>query len=76
MKRKWPRFLAQVTHTWLRTSESAAEETNVIARPLVPNLPALPTCQITKQETKKTRVMQRNRTEKKNRMKRKITRWR
>ena len=30
--------------TSLRTSESAAEETNVIASPLVPNLPALPTC--------------------------------
>jgi hypothetical protein len=32
--------------TWLRTSESEAEATNVIARPLVPNRPALPTCKI------------------------------
>ena len=31
-------------HTLLRTSESEADETNVIASPLVPNLPALPTC--------------------------------
>lgn len=30
--------------TWLSVSESEAEETNVIARPLVPNLPARPTC--------------------------------
>lgn len=35
----------QISHyqTWLRTSESDAEETNVMASPLVPNLPALPT---------------------------------
>lgn len=30
--------------TWLSVSESEAEDTNVIARPLVPNLPARPTC--------------------------------
>jgi len=30
--------------TWLRTSESEADDTKVIARPFVPNLPALPTC--------------------------------
>ena len=30
-------------NTWLRTSESDVDETNVIASPLVPNLPALPT---------------------------------
>lgn len=30
-------------HTWLRTSESEADATKVMARPLVPNLPALPT---------------------------------
>jgi len=30
--------------TWLSVSESEAEETNVIAKPLVPNLPARPTC--------------------------------
>jgi len=28
----------------LRTSTSVEHETNVIARPLVPNLPARPTC--------------------------------
>ena len=31
-------------HTSLRTSESEADDINVIASPLVPNLPALPTC--------------------------------
>jgi hypothetical protein len=30
--------------TLLRTSTSLEHETNVIARPLVPNLPARPTC--------------------------------
>jgi hypothetical protein len=30
-------------HTWLRTSESEAEETKVIASPFVPKRPALPT---------------------------------
>lgn len=29
--------------TWLRTSESEEEDTNVIARPFVPKRPALPT---------------------------------
>lgn len=29
--------------TWLRTSESDADDTNVIASPLVPNRPARPT---------------------------------
>lgn len=32
--------------TWLRISESEADDTKVIARPLVPNLPALPTWKI------------------------------
>lgn len=39
----WTRKISY-SYTSLRTSESAAEDTNVIASPFVPNLPALPTC--------------------------------
>lgn len=41
--------------TWLRTSESDADETNVIASPLVPNLPALPTYTECQKKKKKPR---------------------
>lgn len=38
--------------TWLRTSESEAEETKVSAKPLVPKRPALPTYKPKNQQLK------------------------
>lgn len=38
----------------MRTSTSEEHETNVIARPLVPNLPARPTCKVSFQKSQTT----------------------